>query len=333
MPLITLRKAATISGILLCIAILEYSVFVHLYINLKGKQLVRSNSLLGITEAEVTLLEDRRTKLQKAVNQDSEIENHQKMIDKLIKHHQKMIAKLQKHRPNISNTKPLKTEFIQPNTGAKAMNADKRDRNALREPLRHPLKFDADDVNYRENKDHVTPLALEDSSKADSRQPRDLSRLPQGLRNTTDVFTKHNDTGNMTAQLPSQRRETQPRQSPMANKQQCNDSNLNRDSENSTRKECTTIPVLNIPEILVENDNRVYRTLTKFEEDGNNIMFTLRTTESYHESRLPLLFDTWMSETNCSKIFLVTDSYDWVTQAKERIKGELLMEHSLAAAC
>lgn len=74
------------------------------------------------------------------------------------------------------------------------------------------------------------------------------------------------------------------------------------------------------PEVLVENDTRPYRTLTKFEEEGGNIMFTLRTTLSYHAGRLPLMFDTWMSETDCSRIFLVTDGYDWVTQAKVRLK-------------
>ena len=86
------------------------------------------------------------------------------------------------------------------------------------------------------------------------------------------------------------------------------------------------------PEVLVENDTRPYRTLTKFEKEGGNIMFTLRTTLSYHEGRLPLMFDTWMSETDCSRIFLVTDGYDWVTQAKVRLKGELLMG-TLCTSC
>ena len=73
------------------------------------------------------------------------------------------------------------------------------------------------------------------------------------------------------------------------------------------------------PEIIVENDTRPFRSLTPFEEDGGNIMFTLRTTLSYHQVRLPLLFQTWMRKVNCSRIYLVTDgpSKEWVEKARE----------------
>ena len=493
--LITLRKAATISGILLCIAVLEYIIIVHLYIDLQKKQQVGAGNLRGVTEAEVPFLEDWRTKLQKAANQDS---GTAKSILENPPDLGKMIAKLKKRKLNISNTKPFKTDSIPPNAGNKASNAVERDRNALREPLRHPLESDANDANYGEREDRITPSALEDSGKADPRQPRNLSRSP---RNTAGVITKHENTGDMKARLPRVR--------PVAKslgERRRTDSNLNRKSKNSTserselqRKESTTRePVTSVggrtkpldrppddgpgnsetvmrvnpirmlhlklreqtgtagqgtwskedgiptgkwgppavptevgggveqiqngteemptkayleylladyvmemesiakavhdagkavhdagkavhdadkgvhntggksqkpgyrtwrfpidesefelvqtehgvtvvkkslgPEVLVENDTRPFRKLTKFEEEGKNIMFTLRTTMSYHEGRLPLMFDTWMSETDCSRIFLVTDGYDWVTQAKARLKGELLMGHPLTAA-
>jgi len=39
------------------------------------------------------------------------------------------------------------------------------------------------------------------------------------------------------------------------------------------------------PEVIVENDTRLFRNLTPFEEEGGNLMFTLRTTLSYHQAR------------------------------------------------
>jgi len=48
------------------------------------------------------------------------------------------------------------------------------------------------------------------------------------------------------------------------------------------------------PEVIVENDTRPFRNLTPFEQEGGNLMFTLRTTLSYHQARLPLLFETWL---------------------------------------
>ena len=72
------------------------------------------------------------------------------------------------------------------------------------------------------------------------------------------------------------------------------------------------------PEILVENDTQPFRKLTAFEEEGGDVMFTLRTTLSYHEMRLPLLFETWMTKVDCRRIFLVTDgpSLEWETNAR-----------------
>ena len=72
------------------------------------------------------------------------------------------------------------------------------------------------------------------------------------------------------------------------------------------------------PEILVENDTRPIRKLTDFEAKGGDVMFTLRTTLSYHQMRLPLLFETWMTKVDCSRIFLVTDgpSLEWETNAR-----------------
>lgn len=65
------------------------------------------------------------------------------------------------------------------------------------------------------------------------------------------------------------------------------------------------------PEVLIENDlSRPYRSLSLLEKRGSNIMFTLRTTRKYHEKRLPLLYNTWMTKVNPSNIFLVTDGED-----------------------
>lgn len=75
------------------------------------------------------------------------------------------------------------------------------------------------------------------------------------------------------------------------------------------------------PEILVENDTRPYRALSPLEEKGSNIMFTLRTTVSYHWDRLPLLMSTWMTQVDCSHIFLVTDGPDPEMEKKAKAMG------------
>ncbi len=62
------------------------------------------------------------------------------------------------------------------------------------------------------------------------------------------------------------------------------------------------------PEPLVETDGTLTpRPLTANEQAGNNILFTLRTTRKFHEKRLPVLFDTWLTTVNTSNVFLVTD--------------------------
>ena len=63
-------------------------------------------------------------------------------------------------------------------------------------------------------------------------------------------------------------------------------------------------------EPLVECSETPLRNLTAFEAAGNDIMFTMRTTMKYHESRLSVLFDTWLSEIEPSSVFIVTDGED-----------------------
>lgn len=71
------------------------------------------------------------------------------------------------------------------------------------------------------------------------------------------------------------------------------------------------------PEILVENDSSLTsRELSPDEAAGNDILLTLRTIKKYHDKRLPLLFDTWLSKVNKSNVFLMTDDRDPVWQKK-----------------
>ena len=63
------------------------------------------------------------------------------------------------------------------------------------------------------------------------------------------------------------------------------------------------------------------RGLSPWELNGNHIMFTLRTTTSLHASRLPLLFQTWMTAINRSNIFIVTDGQDKVLEYRAREAG------------
>ena len=65
------------------------------------------------------------------------------------------------------------------------------------------------------------------------------------------------------------------------------------------------------PEVLVETNRLLTpRPLTESEQAGNNILFTLRTTVKFHKTRLPVLFDTWLTKVNRSNVFLVTDGED-----------------------
>lgn len=65
-----------------------------------------------------------------------------------------------------------------------------------------------------------------------------------------------------------------------------------------------------VSEPLVECSKRKARELTDREQDGQNIMFTLRTTSDYHDERLPILFETWLSVVDPRTVFLVTDGED-----------------------
>ena len=65
-----------------------------------------------------------------------------------------------------------------------------------------------------------------------------------------------------------------------------------------------------VAEPLVECGERKARKLTEAEKAGQNIMFTLRTTLDYHDQRLPVLFETWLSTVDPRTVFLVTDGED-----------------------
>ena len=71
------------------------------------------------------------------------------------------------------------------------------------------------------------------------------------------------------------------------------------------------------PEVIVENDTSLHtRRLTPVEKAGNDILLTLRTIKKYHDKRLPLLFNTWITKVNKSNIFLMTDDKDSKWQTK-----------------
>ncbi len=83
----------------------------------------------------------------------------------------------------------------------------------------------------------------------------------------------------------------------------------------------------NDPGPLVEADDTLTpRPLTANEQAGNNILFTLRTTMKYHQQRLPVLFDTWLTTVNTSNVFLVTDGED--TKWKGRAGMDAKLNHS-----
>ena len=63
------------------------------------------------------------------------------------------------------------------------------------------------------------------------------------------------------------------------------------------------------------------RELTPFEQNGNNILFTLRTTASFHKTRLPVLFQTWLANVNRSNVIIVTDKHDTVLQYRAEEAG------------
>ena len=79
------------------------------------------------------------------------------------------------------------------------------------------------------------------------------------------------------------------------------------------------------PEVFVENDTRPERLLTAFERGGGNIMLTLRTTLSYHSRRMPVIIDTWMSQINDTRVYIVTDGRDAGLMETAKRMGTLLL--------
>lgn len=52
------------------------------------------------------------------------------------------------------------------------------------------------------------------------------------------------------------------------------------------------------------------RNLSELEASGGDILLTIRTTGKYHDTRLPVLFDTWLGEVDPGNVFIVTDEDD-----------------------
>ena len=73
---------------------------------------------------------------------------------------------------------------------------------------------------------------------------------------------------------------------------------------------------------LIECQDIKSRDLSPWEQSGNHIMFTLRTTASFHSSRIPLLFQTWMTTVNRSNIFIVTDSHEVILESRTKEAGK-----------
>ncbi len=95
-------------------------------------------------------------------------------------------------------------------------------------------------------------------------------------------------------------------------------------------------PKLNVPSVLnseiptfahvVDNDPaRPQRPLSPFEEDGGNVLLTIRTTVSLHKKRLPLLMETWLTQVNCSRIYLVTDGGDPEIETEAQALGKFML--------
>ncbi len=63
-------------------------------------------------------------------------------------------------------------------------------------------------------------------------------------------------------------------------------------------------------EKFLECSNRKMRKLSSHEEQGRNILFTIRTSKKYHETRLSVLFETWVTTLYPESLFLVTDDED-----------------------
>ena len=284
--LVTMRKAATISGILLGIAVLEYIVIMHLYIDLRLRE--KQQFAVGeiTTEATVPVLEDWGARLRKVATQNAETAKRTFKDSKKLQNLTEMI-KLKKCASNISDTKPLEMD------GERRTNVAGRISTKGRSPIGRWGPPTA-----------AAAAAGGGGGEGEQHQNEEKKPSEDYVDSVMEMERAGRDVKQPNARFPIDESEIEIME---------------------TEHEISVVKKQLGPEVLVENDTRLYRTLTKFEKEGGNIMFTLRTTLSYHEGRLPLMFDTWMSETDCSRIFLVTDGYDWVTQAKVRLKGELLM--------
>jgi hypothetical protein len=64
------------------------------------------------------------------------------------------------------------------------------------------------------------------------------------------------------------------------------------------------------PGPLVECLKTPPRKLSEFEASGGDILLSIRTTLKYHDTRLPVLFDTWLGEVEPTSVFIVTDGED-----------------------
>lgn len=76
---------------------------------------------------------------------------------------------------------------------------------------------------------------------------------------------------------------------------------------------------------LVECSKAPPRNLSSFEASGGDILLTLRTTVKYHDTRLPVLFDTWLGEVEPTNVFIVTDGEDEDLLWKTNTLGKYLV--------
>ena len=83
------------------------------------------------------------------------------------------------------------------------------------------------------------------------------------------------------------------------------------------------------PEELIENSNLPVRILSDNEKAGNNIMITIRTTKKFHQKRLSILYDTWLTVVNGSNVFLVTDGEDDEYQEKSKKLGKYIFKNTI----
>lgn len=108
--------------------------------------------------------------------------------------------------------------------------------------------------------------------------------------------------------------------------------------EGTTRDSTTRMDLKNFEVVWVNNEPKIVRKdllanvaleksgltprpLSSFEAAGGNIMFTIRTTHTYHHKRLPVLFQTWLSSVGHSKVVLVTDGSDSIIENRTQELG------------